>query len=286
VYVYKGSAMLNAGLLASGFTDFVDALPFGHFDIGLRAGGTVVAYAADSDANEDGVFGDGTTTAMAGEVETVPGINDATAIAACTMDYDAGPAHMCAIRGAVWCWGDNGEGELGIGTLSATPVTTPTAVAIPGNEKVVSIAAGLAFTCAVTASGKVYAWGENDVGQLGSTPTPDAGSTSPVQVMGLTGPASSVAARTDFACAVMMDGTVECWGNNDQGQLGNGTLGLPSLPGPVVGLMNTVQVATGSDHACARLVNGNVACWGSSYDGQSGTGATGFYTSPQQVSGL
>ena len=164
---------------------------------------------------------------------------------------------------------------------------------IPGNEKVVSVAAGLGVhRRRDRLHGKVYAWGVNSVGQLGYAATPGAGSASPALITTLTGPAVSVAARTDFACAVMMDTTAECWGNNDMGQLGQRCAwAARSVPGPVVGLMGVsltspAPLAVGSSHACALLGSGNVACWGSSYMGQTfGTGVTGFYTSPLQVRG-
>jgi hypothetical protein len=287
LYLDNAVPMMGAGLAASGFSDFVDARPWGRYDVGLRAGGTLVFYAWNADANTAGVFGDGTTTATVGEIRTVPGITTAVAFASYLDDFSSSPSHVCAIlgpSGSVSCWGDDLAGELGIGGApGGSAVTTPTAVALPPSETALSIAAGRLFTCVATASRNVYCWGDNSSGQVGSTA---GGSfTTPVQVSGVTG-ALGVTARLDFACAWLIDGTVQCWGDNSVGQLGNGTLGPSSPPGPVSGLTNVARVSAGSQHACALRKDGTVACWGSSYDGQVGAGLTGLVSAPQPVQGL
>jgi alpha-tubulin suppressor-like RCC1 family protein len=293
VYFQSGSAVLNQGLPLSGFTDFADAHPFLHFDIGLRKSGGLEVYTQQGDGNMYGVFGDGTTTSMMGEVEAVPAIGNAQAVAAYMDAYNPGPAHVCAIlgtngSGTISCWGENNWGELGIGgmPMDGLTVSTPTAVALPGNEAAVSVAAGRYFTCAVTTSGKVYCWGANDVGQLGSTP----GDPSPVPslVATLPGPAAGVTAMEDFACAWLADAgkTAACWGNNDRRQLGGGTFDPEPEPVAVVGLQNVAEVSAGVGDACARRTDGTLACWGSSHDGQIGKGVMGVFAKPQQVMGL
>ena len=72
------------------------------------------------------------------------------------------------------------------------------------------------------------------------------------------------------SCAVLTNGTVECWGSNSYGQLGNGTTVSTTTPVAVTGITNAVQVSVGGWHACAVLATGAVECWG--YNGQERLG--------------
>jgi alpha-tubulin suppressor-like RCC1 family protein len=277
----------TARLLSGGFSDYVDAYDWSSFDVGRRAGGTVVVYASAADSNAEGIFGDGTITATPDQLVTVPGISAATAIAAYTDDYSNYPAHVCAIvgpGGGVSCWGGNHYGEIGVGIPGDNvQVTAPAAVQIPGNEVIVSIAAGRMFTCAASAVGHVFCWGTNDSGQLGS---PGTGSFAvPLQVPGLAS-AVGVSARDAHVCAWLADKTAVCWGDNSSGQLGDGTFDNKDHPVVVTGLSNVAEVSAGPSHTCARRGDGTVACWGSSHEGQVGTGVIGVFATPRQVLGL
>lgn len=282
-----GVAQPGARLLKSGFTDFVTALDRMIWDIGLRADGSIVVFAGTATSNDIGIFGNGTTTATAGQVVTVPSITDASALAAYGDDYNDYPGHACVIRGAagsVSCWGYNLEGEIGNGAPDGAIVSTPPSVSIPGGEAAVAIAVGRVFSCAVTSSGKVYCWGSNTRGQLGvgeGAPSSNV----PVVVTGIS-TAVGVAAGEAHACAWLADTTVSCWGANDGGQLGDGTFITRFEPVPVAGLTGVAEVAAGPDHTCARHAGGTVSCWGSSYNGQVGTGVTGLFASPLPVQGL
>ena len=91
------------------------------------------------------------------------------------------------------------------------------------------------------------------------------------------------------ACSVMSDGTVTCWGDNSNGQLGNALLAPGSqalLPIPVTGITDAVGVSIGVDHACATLGSGAVRCWGNNRNGQLGNGTTNDSTVPLPVAGL
>ncbi len=278
--------IVGGNLLASGYTDFVDMRGYGHFDIGLRAGGTVVVHAPYDDSNMDGILGDGTLTTAAGTTATVPGITNAVAVAAFGEDYNPSPSHACALlapAGNVVCWGHNYAGEVGIGT-SGDPVPTPSPVAIPNNEAVVSLAAGAYFHCAAVASGKVYCWGSGNSGELG-VPGIMLAKAPLLPVSGIT-TAVAVTARQQHACALLANKTVKCWGANDFGQLASGDFVDSAAPVLVSGLTNVAEVSAGSDHTCARRSDGTVACWGSSYSGQVGTGVNGTFASPLQVTGL
>jgi alpha-tubulin suppressor-like RCC1 family protein len=94
-----------------------------------------------------------------------------------------------------------------------------------------------------------------------------------MQVQGLTGDATVVAAGDRHTCAVIND-SAQCWGSNDTGQLGNNSNGLSNAPVQVQGLTSEVTaVAVGYGHSCA-LANGYAYCWGYNNKGQLGNNST------------
>jgi alpha-tubulin suppressor-like RCC1 family protein len=137
-----------------------------------------------------------------------------------------GDAHSCAIAGParkVRCWGDNSAGQLGIGTSALDSYAT-TPVDVVGLEGVVDLASAGHTTCAAKVDGTIACWGDTTT----VLPPPGDGSTlsvSPTQLPGLGG---AVEARTGggHACARRADGSLVCWGSNDRGQLGNGTVSI------------------------------------------------------------
>jgi len=96
----------------------------------------------------------------------------------------------------------------------------------------------------------------------------------------------ALAAGLMHSCVVMSDGTVQCWGSNSGGQLGNGTRARSSGPVPVERITNATAVATGWAHTCALLGDGRVQCWGSNSGGQLGDGTTTDSLVPVTVSGI
>jgi len=186
-------------------------------------------------------------------------------------DVASGNAHACALTtaGRVKCWGSGfylGEG-LGSGNYHST-----IPVAVPSLTDVVSIAAGLNHSCALTGSGAVWCWGENSSGQLGDGTTDFR--LSPVRVDGLDAAAMAVAVGWSHTCVVLDDGSARCWGDNAYGQLGDGTKLAHHIAAPVVGLDGTAtRIASGTNHNCVILSGGAVRCWGDNYSGQAGTGS-------------
>jgi len=131
-----------------------------------------------------------------------------------------GFVHSCALttKGAVKCWGYNGEGELG----NSTTVNSSMPVDVTGLGKgVKAISSGSYFTCALTTKGAVKCWGSNTYGQLGDNTTTD--SKMPVDVYGLGKGVKAISSGSFFACALTTKGAVKCWGSNTYGQLGDGT---------------------------------------------------------------
>ena len=153
-------------------------------------------------------------------------------------------------------------------------------------------AGGANDICALRRTGAVVCWGINNVGQLGAgLPTAyidrgfDANSVTPVEVVGLQG-VRSIAGGGDTFCAVTSCGAVACWGDNQFGEAGDGTLPPnmcasssdsgcvgKSVPTEVLGITDAISVTIGSRVACA-LRPAEVDCWGSAQDGQFGDAGT------------
>jgi hypothetical protein len=177
-------------------------------------------------------------------------------------DISAGEAHVCAatLQMGVLCWGRNGNGQLGNGTLnnSATPV-----IALNGFPAG-RVVAGFDDSCAVTGDGLLYCWGNTATGQQSLTP---------LQVAGAQG-IVDIALGGSHMCFVRGDGAVRCWGSNIAGQLGDGTFTSRTAPVAVVGITDAVQVAGGRLHTCVRRQGGTVSCWGNGAQLGDGTNAT------------
>ena len=141
-------------------------------------------------------------------------------------------------------------------------------------------------TCVIRETNReVWCWGSNGFGQLGSNAVVGTNSPVPVQVPGLSN-IQSVAVGEAFSCALLMDKTVKCWGDNTFIQLGSGTT-LTQSPAPVkiVGITNAISISAGQKHACAIIENGTARCWGDSTSGKLGDGSLqgGGRPSPAQV---
>jgi alpha-tubulin suppressor-like RCC1 family protein len=180
----------------------------------------------------------------------------------------------------VRCWGDNTWGELGNGTTTDTVIP----VKVSSLSNVMAVASGATHVCALIHNGGAWCWGENDKGQLGDGTTTNR--STPVIVTGLPSGLAQIAAADDHTCALLKTETVKCWGQNNKGQLGDGTTSDRSTPVAVAGLTGVVAISLGDAYTCALLDNGAVQCWGFNSFGELGNGTTTDSTSPVQVSGL
>ena len=191
--------------------------------------------------------------------------------------------------GGVECWGPNNYGNLGNGTVGGPDgekgYDTPQAVT--GLTKVVSVTGDEYSYCALRSTGAVDCWGDNSSGQLGNStingpigPAGNMGYDTPQVVTGLTD-AASVTSDLDNYCAILSTSAVDCWGINNHGQLGNGTVNGPDggeaydTPQTVTGLSGVASLAPDGEGVCALLSAGGVDCWGDNAFGELGTGTVG-----------
>jgi alpha-tubulin suppressor-like RCC1 family protein len=233
--------------------DGVSAVTAGGFHACALASGTVWCWGA----NDDGQLGDGTTTerhwAVHVQTDTDPNV-DVPLSGVVTIA--AGHSHTCALLGdgRVMCWGANGAGQLGDGTTTGRHLPTQVddiTIGNPGKgitaSPARSIAAGEAHTCARLEDDSLLCWGDNGFGQLGIGSTANA--SSPEVVFGPAPsaiPASarpvirSISAGKHHTCAVYIDSTVYCWGDNSAGQLGDGVGAVRVSPATVTALAGSV----------------------------------------------
>ena len=229
--------------------------------------------------NGYGQVGDGTVTYSRLVPTSVPGLTSGVA------GISTGEDHTCAvtIEGGVKCWGYNGYGQLGDGTMVDKPA--PTDVVGLGTG-VAGVSARGYHSCALTATGEVKCWGANGHGEVGNGLTSPSQTTA-VSVAGLSGVAAGVAAGETHGCAVSEGGGARCWGRNDYGQLGDGTATTRLVPTAVTGLgVGVARVATGNYHSCALTRTGGVKCWGYNANGQLGDGTPFMRFEPVGVIGL
>jgi alpha-tubulin suppressor-like RCC1 family protein len=262
-------------------------------------GGTSDARAGIDSEREDS---DAVDAASEGKIEAIPGVEAGTDTGG--SDADAGREHSAeAGDSSIDVNIDSGSrsgdsaaeasADAGLdtgGTVADAPVDSGPPIAV-------ALAAGSVHTCALLSNGTVECWGAAYHGQLGNGTTTGsqvctngACSTTPVEVSGLTG-VIAIAAGAAHTCALLSNHTVQCWGLNTFGQLGNGmsmgpqtctaggTYGCSSLPVVVSGLSGATAITAGHGHTCALLSGGTVACWGDNAYGELGNGSC---TGPQQ----
>jgi alpha-tubulin suppressor-like RCC1 family protein len=248
--------------------------------LALMSDGTVVAWGD----NSDGELGNGSVGGVSDVPVAVSGLSDVTAIS-------AGDRYSLALLadGTVMAWGDDRGGELGNGTLgSVSDVPVP----VSGLSGVTAISAsegtsieGEVHSLALLDSGTVMSWGNNERGALGIGKAGGLHST-PVAVHALSH-VVAIATGTRDSLALLENGTAMAWGDNEHGQLGNGTTSDSDLPGAVSGLSGATAIAAGAEHSLALLSSGSAMAWGANSQGQLGNGTTSNTDAvPVLVSGL
>ncbi|NBQ99299.1 MAG: hypothetical protein EBT97_02380 [Actinobacteria bacterium] len=215
-----------------------------------------------------------TVPAPTAVAETAGGTSTATRSA--MGQIAAGDRTNCTVvNGQVACWGENGRGQIGDGTTTQRTMATY----VPGLSGVQSVAVSESNTCVIVTGGGVKCWGDNTYGQLGNGTTNSSSTTSPVDVCGigscstLLSGATQISMGFGFACALLSNTGVACWGYNNRYQTGNGALTMTQVwPSTVTGLTNVASISSGREHTCAVVVGGNLTCWGDNTYGQLGDG--------------
>ncbi len=195
-------------------------------------------------------------------------------------------AHDLALlnNGTVLAWGRDGNGELGLGNTEEYVVAKPTAV--PGLTGVKAIGTGEYHSLAVLGKGTVDAWGDNESGQLGNGKTAEAVVDTPQPVPGLS-KVKAVVAGSYFSLALLSNGTAMGWGQNANGELGDGEMGVNvDKPVPVSGLTEAKALAAHESWAMALRKSGGVMSWGSDYEGELGLGGGSGTDVPTSIGGL
>jgi alpha-tubulin suppressor-like RCC1 family protein len=224
----------------------------------------------------------------------------------------AGTYSTCALEadGAAYCWGSNAAGQLGDGTR----ISSNQPVAVTGGLRFRQVSQGASHTCGLTIVGDLYCWGSNAQGALAISqassfvPVPAASgfrfedvdaafwstcgvssnaaycwgrlpmtsASSPTLVPGGV-PFVLVRSGLFHACGLTADGSAYCWGEGQEGLIGNGTFSDAPQPTPVSGGLSFESIAMSransffAVHACGITRDGSAHCWGLNRHGQLGS---------------
>jgi prepilin-type N-terminal cleavage/methylation domain-containing protein len=227
--------------------------------------------------NVNGKLGDGTSSSSNVPVAVyVGGVLNGLDI----ISIAAGWEHTCVVASDdyAYCWGDNSDDQLGDG--SGDDSDEPVAVSKSGNLSgltINSISAGDEHTCVVASDDNAYCWGSNNDGQLGDNSYNDRVLPVPVyrndELSGLS--IVEISANDEHTCALASDGNAYCWGENNDGELGDNSSVANEAPvgvyrnGQISGL-NVLSITTGDEHSCVVASNYRAYCWGSNSHGQIG----------------
>lgn len=177
-----------------------------------------------------------------------------------------GQGHTCGVRrpGAVYCWGRNTDGELGVG--GGMPVQLHSPARAGTFDDFVTIDLGQAQSCGVRADGTLYCWGDRGNGNLtGSGPLLDVPT-----AIGSDTDWASVSTDEFTTCAIKRSGALYCWGRNVEGQLGLGDTNDRTTPTLTGDGRLWASVGVGRFHVCAQTIDHAVSCTGADESGQLG----------------
>jgi len=250
----------------------------------LRNDGTVWTWGYGG----DGTLGNGTNDTSDVAVQVVTSSGPLGTTTNPVVGIACGASHDLAVRsdGTVWAWGYDGDGELGDAGMIYGTTNSNVAVEVPlslaSGTIITSIAGGRTYSVATASDGTVWAWGDESGGYLGNGIMGSGLITGPVQVLNSTGGSLSnvvsVSSQGDHTLALKNDGTVWAWGENENGQLGDGTVGANSpFPVQVSNLSGVIAISAGYSSNTALESDGSI--WGWGYNGDdSDIGAGGAAT--------
>ena len=205
-----------------------------------------------------------------------------------------GNRHSCAVNKSndLFCWGHNWGGQVGDGTTVNKSTPIPVSFGSGSTSKVKEVGLGSGHTCAMDISNKVFCWGSNTHGRLGDGSFTDRLTPTEIDL----GIESSYAVQLSVGmyhnCVIDSLNNLLCWGRNNYGQLGDGTLvdkNTPVLIAPGTDPSYAIQVSSGGYHTCAIFSAGDLKCWGSNYYGSMewgmlGNGGTNDLHTPTTIS--
>jgi alpha-tubulin suppressor-like RCC1 family protein len=216
-----------------------------------------------------GVLSGGTTVMVSGS-----GFTGATKVS-----FGASSAASFTVISDTWI---SAVSPAGSGAVDVTVTTAGGSSAVVSGDKFTYRSGGIAL-----------GWGDNSAGELGdgtSTGPELCGvepcSTLPVGVSGPLSEARAVSAGQDHSLALLKTGSVDAWGYNGAGELGNGTTTSSNVPVTVSGITTATAVSAGNEFSLALLKNGTVDAWGYNASGQLGNGTTTNSSTPVAVSGI
>ena len=191
------------------------------------------------------------------------------------LQISSGESHTCALleSGSVRCWGYNHYGQLGLGNYNTIGDNElPSSInALNFGQRVIQVSAGQDYTCVLLENGGTRCWGHNYYGQLGLGHRSTVNSISQLNDLPLGQKVKLISAGPVHACAILFDGKVKCWGNNNSGQLGLGhsryigdTETLSNLPAVSLSAQ-VLNLSLGIFSTCAVLANNGRTCWGSNH---------------------
>ena len=277
------SDRINAHTLGFGIIDDVDSNIPVEIESGDQA--TCVMYRGTKTQcignSQYGVLGSGSTSSLS----SMANIN---AFSEPLRSISMNDNHACGIdvEFQLWCWGLNSYGQLGMG--DTTQRTTPGGLSTDASGQPL----GFAFvvetgfgghTCGII-DRTTHCWGENDQGQLGDDSTTNRNR--PVPVVSTDGTEfTDLALGYKHACGVAVNGSVYCWGYNNDGQLGDNSTTSSNVPVhvDVPSSAPVVAIDAGYRHTCALTGMNQVYCWGYNSQGSLGDGTTLNAHSPSQV---
>ncbi len=244
--------------------------------------------------NDYGQLGNNSTTDSSRPVQVRVSTN---AYLTNVTQISAGGGHTCAVRSdtSVWCWGYNAFGQVGDNTTT-TPRRMAVQVHINNSNThlsgAVEVAAGHNHSCARLSDGTVRCWGYNAYGEVGDGTTTNRDTAILVVGPGGTGTLSGVVSIGNgsgsgrfHSCARLSDGSIYCWGDNEHGELGDGTTTNRSYPVRAGDISTAISISAGEYHSCATLEDGTAMCWGAAAFGQVGDGTTANTSTPVPVIG-
>lgn len=261
--------------VAGGATNWATVEAGNDHTCALKTTGRLFCWGADF----GGQLGDGAPIQDQDQpVQVAGGATDWTALS-------AGGDHNCARKtGRLFCWGQDFFGQIGDGGANLDQLEP---VRIGSATNWVGVDPGYRHTCARRATGRIYCWGSDSNGQLGNG-GPNTERSAPVQIAGGATNWASIDSGSYHSCARKNSGRLYCWGDDREGELGDGPPNTEhAAPVQVAGgATNWTAVSGGYAHTCARRATGRIYCWGDDESGQLGDSvANTDHDEPVQVAG-